>query len=113
MFTGSDVFTKYPSLKKMQGVDEEDIVESHDGREATLLKQIYNNPHLDSHLRGSPSAILTAMAEFAAKEDFLINIGPDKASKLAALIREHRPRVLVELGGYIGYVVDSWTAAYY
>lgn len=83
---------------------DEDIAESHDGREAALLKYIYNRPDLDSHLRGSPSAILAAMDEFAAQEDFLINIGPDKADKLAGLIREHRPRVLVELGGYVGYV---------
>ncbi|CAI7600041.1 unnamed protein product [Penicillium crustosum] len=97
------IFTKYPSLKKMEGLDDEDIVESHDGREVTLLKYIYNHPDLDTKLRGSPSAILAAMDEFAAQEDFLINIGSDKANKLAVLIRTHCPRVLVELGGYVGY----------
>ncbi|CRL31050.1 unnamed protein product [Penicillium camemberti] len=67
-----DIFTKYPSLKKMQGLDDKDIVESHDGRE----------------LRGSPPDILAAMDEFASQEDFLINIGPDKADKLTDLICE-------------------------
>ena len=105
--TEPDIFTKYPSLKKMQGMDEEDIVESHDGREVTLLKYIYSHPKLDSHLRGCPSAILAAMDEFAAQEDFLINVGSDKAGKLAVLIREHRPRVVLELGGYVGYVVHT------
>lgn len=99
------IFAKYPSLKKMEGLQDEDIVESHDGREITLLKYIYNHPDLDTKLRGSPSAILAAMDEFAAQKDFLINIGSDKANKLAVLIREHCPRVLVELGGYVGFVV--------
>lgn len=112
MSTELDIFTKYPSLKKMQGMNEEDILESHDGREITLLKYIYTRPDLDSNLRGSPSAILAAIDEFAAQQDFLINIGPDKAGKLVTLIREHRPRVLVEVGGYIGYVVDDQTAAF-
>ena len=98
-----DIYSKYPSLRKMQDVDEDDIVESHDGRETALLRYIYKHPELDRGLRGSPSGILAAMDEFAAQEDFLINIGSDKARKLAALVREHRPSVVVELGGYIGY----------
>ncbi|KGO42595.1 O-methyltransferase, family 3 [Penicillium expansum] len=101
--TDPEIFTKYPSLKKMEGLDDEDIVESHDGREVTLLKYIYNHSDLDTKLRGSPSAILAAMDEFAAQEDFLINIGPDKAEKLTDLLREYRPRVVVEVGTYVGY----------
>ncbi|RAL14157.1 O-methyltransferase [Aspergillus homomorphus CBS 101889] len=97
------MFTKYPSLRKMAALEESEIVESHDGREITLLKHIYAHPELDTKLRGSPVAILEVMDEFAAQEDFLINIGPDKAGKLAVLVREHRPRVVVELGGYVGY----------
>ncbi|KAJ5159909.1 S-adenosyl-L-methionine-dependent methyltransferase [Penicillium canariense] len=97
------IFAKYPSLRKMIGHEESEIVESHDGREITLLKYIYAHPELDTKLRGSPMAILGVMDEFAAREDFLINIGPEKAGKLAVLVREHQPRVLVELGGYVGY----------
>jgi hypothetical protein len=94
---------KYPSLGKLLDVPAEDVVESHDGREITLLKYIYNHPNLDSELRGSPKAILAAMDEFAAKEDFLISIGPDKAATMVGLIQKHRPKVLVELGAYVGY----------
>lgn len=97
-----EMFTKYPSLRKMMNVPEEEIVESHDGRETALLKYIYNRADLDTKLRGSPSAILAAIDEFAANEDFLINIGSNKAGKLADLIREHQPKLLLELGGYIG-----------
>lgn len=94
---------KYPSLEKFLNVAPEDVVESHDGREIALLKYVYNLPNLDSELRGSPKAILAAMDEFAAKEDFLISIGPDKAAKMVDLIQKHQPKVVVELGGYVGY----------
>ena len=33
----------------------------------------------------------------------LISIGPDKASKVTEIVREKRPKVVVELGGYLGY----------
>lgn len=92
-----------PSLKKFLDVPEDEIVESHDGREVTLLKYIYNHPKLDSELRGSPSAILAAMDEFATQEEFLINIGYDKAKILTDLIHEYKPKVLLELGTYVGY----------
>lgn len=90
-------FAKYPSLRKIMDV------ESHDGREARLLKYIYNHPKLDGELRGCPTAILAVMDEFAAQEDFLINIGSDKAKILSNFIHEHKPKLLLELGTYVGY----------
>lgn len=99
-----EIFTKYPSLRKVQGVPDEEIVESHDGRETTLLRFIYNHPDLDTNLRGSPGAILEVMDDFAAKEDFLIDVGEQKAGLLRDLIREQEPKVMVELGGYLGCV---------
>ncbi|OJJ48720.1 hypothetical protein ASPZODRAFT_130837 [Penicilliopsis zonata CBS 506.65] len=98
-----EILSKYPCFRKTVGIPMEDIVESHDGREVTLLKYIYNHPKLDSELRGSPQAILDAMDEFAAQEDFLINIGSHKAAVLTELLKEHQPKVIVELGGYVGY----------
>lgn len=91
-------FAKYPSLQKNMDI------ESHDGREAKLLRHIYDHPKLDSELRGSPTAILAVMDEFAAQEDFLINIGSDKATILSNFILEHKPKLLLELGTYVGYV---------
>ncbi|KAJ5096910.1 S-adenosyl-L-methionine-dependent methyltransferase [Penicillium angulare] len=99
----ADILTKYPSLAKFDNTD----VESHDGREATLLKYIYSHPSLEQ-LRGSPAAICALMDEFAAKEDFLINIGKDKGPKVENLIKEEKPTVLVELGGYVGYSAISF-----
>ncbi|KAJ6145579.1 S-adenosyl-L-methionine-dependent methyltransferase [Penicillium chermesinum] len=54
-------------------------------------------------LRGSPATILQAMDEFSAQTDFLINISWDKGGKVADLIKQDKPAVLVELGGYVGY----------
>ncbi|KAJ5372904.1 S-adenosyl-L-methionine-dependent methyltransferase [Penicillium concentricum] len=95
----SDLTAKYPSLNKFVDVND---VESHDGREVALLKYIYNHHALDE-LRGSPSAILGVIDEFAAQEEFLINIGPDKAAKVREIIQQEKPTVMVELGGYVGY----------
>ncbi|PYI06509.1 S-adenosyl-L-methionine-dependent methyltransferase [Aspergillus sclerotiicarbonarius CBS 121057] len=93
------IYEKYPSLRKFE---DDDYQESHDGREVTLLKHIYSHPSLPQ-IRDTPSALLDLMDEFAAKQDFLISIGPDKAEKLVKLFTEENPKVVVELGGYLGY----------
>jgi catechol O-methyltransferase len=90
---------KYPSLLK---VVDDSYIESHDGRETALLKYIYNHPDLDK-LRNSPADICRVMDEFAAKEDFLINIGSDKGGKVRDIIEKEKPTILLELGGYVGY----------
>lgn len=45
------------------------------------------------------------MDEYAAQEEFLISVGPNKERILTDLLlqEEKRARVLVELGGYVGY----------
>ncbi|KAJ5727152.1 S-adenosyl-L-methionine-dependent methyltransferase [Penicillium malachiteum] len=101
----AELLAKYPSLGKFD--DNDDEIESHDGREVVLLKYIYSHPSLDQ-LRGSPQAICDVMDEFAAKEDFLINIGSDKGKKVHDMIKEEKPSVLVELGGYVGYSAISF-----
>jgi catechol O-methyltransferase len=54
-------------------------------------------------MRGSPTKILEAIDEFAAKEDFLINIGEHKGQIVADIIASEKPKIFVELGGYLGY----------
>ncbi len=66
------------------------------------MRWLYQHPQFPN-MRNSPDIICAAMDEFAAQTDFLINIGPDKGQKVAALISEAKPRVFVELGGYVGY----------
>lgn len=43
------------------------------------------------------------MDDFACQQDFLINIGSDKARVVSDVIANEKPRVIVELGGYLGY----------
>ena len=101
MAISAEMKAKYPSIGKFE-IMGDDYVESHDGREAALLRYVYDHPALDE-LRGSPAAILRVIDEFAAQEDFLINIGWDKGAKVVDLIAQDKPRILVELGGYVGY----------
>lgn len=54
-------------------------------------------------MRNNPALILSTMDTFAAQQDFLINIGSDKGRIVADLIAEHKPKVSVEMGGYVGY----------
>jgi catechol O-methyltransferase len=54
-------------------------------------------------MRGSPSAVLSAFDEYAGHEEFLINIGQDKAQILTRMIIEKKPKTFVEIGGYLGY----------
>ena len=56
-----------------------------------------------SELRGNPTKILEAIDDFSYQQDFLISVGPQKARILKDLIDAKSPKVLVELGGYLGY----------
>ncbi|PQE31922.1 catechol O-methyltransferase protein [Rutstroemia sp. NJR-2017a WRK4] len=86
---------KWPSLAQL----EESETESHDGREEALLKYILA---LDP-LPDTPNAVLTAIDSFSLNHSFLISVGPHKAAILRDLIAQQKPKVLLELGGYLGY----------
>ncbi|WPH05086.1 S-adenosyl-L-methionine-dependent methyltransferase [Acrodontium crateriforme] len=96
----AEFIAKYPSLGKYER--EEDIVEWKDGREAAVLKYIIKRPE-SADLKNNPAKILEAMDHFSAQEDFLISIGSDKARLINELLKEEDPKIIVELGGYLGY----------
>ncbi|KAF2474792.1 putative O-methyltransferase [Lindgomyces ingoldianus] len=73
-----------------------------DGREIELLHFMYSHPTLDS-IRGSPTNVLAAIDEFGRTKKYLMNVGEDKGRIVANLIAEVKPKVMVELGGYVGY----------
>jgi catechol O-methyltransferase len=54
-------------------------------------------------MKGKPKHIMDAMDDFANKQDFLISIGVDKSKILGDIIDQTKPKVVVELGGYLGY----------
>ena len=63
---------------------------------------MYGRPNIDE-IRGSPAKVLAAIDEFARTKKYLMNVGEDKGRIVADLIAEVKPKVMVELGGYIGY----------
>lgn len=81
-----------------------------DGREIELLHFVYNHPNL-SEIRGRPQKVLEAIDEFGKTKKYLMNVGEFKAKIVANLIREVRPQVMVELGGYCGYSAIAFGAA--
>ena len=70
-----------------------------DGREEELVRFVTSRPEL----RGSPTRVLGAIDEFARTRKYLMNVGEDKGSIVVNLIRQTRPKIMVELGGYCGY----------
>ncbi|KAL4874328.1 hypothetical protein BJY04DRAFT_212166 [Aspergillus karnatakaensis] len=73
-----------------------------DGREIELLHYVYSHPKLEE-IRGSPTKVLATIDEYARTTKYLMNVGADKGLIVSKLIAEVKPKVMVELGGYIGY----------
>ncbi|KAI1208034.1 S-adenosyl-L-methionine-dependent methyltransferase [Annulohypoxylon truncatum] len=81
-----------------------------DGREIELLHFMYAHPHLND-MRGNPQKVLDAIDEYGKTRKYLMNIGEYKSKTVIDLIREEKPKVIVELGGYVGYSAIAFGAA--
>ncbi|KAI1452629.1 S-adenosyl-L-methionine-dependent methyltransferase [Annulohypoxylon moriforme] len=81
-----------------------------DGREIELLHFIYAHPHLNA-MRGKPQKVLDVIDEYGKTRKYLMNIGEYKSKTVTDLIREEKPEVIVELGGYVGYSAIAFGAA--
>ncbi|KAI6093629.1 S-adenosyl-L-methionine-dependent methyltransferase [Hypoxylon rubiginosum] len=81
-----------------------------DGREIELLHFIYSHPQLDQ-MRGNPQKVLDAIDEYGRTRKYLMNIGEYKSKTVINLIKNEKPRVMVELGGYVGYSAVAFGAA--
>ena len=73
-----------------------------DGREEALLDFIHTHPNI-SNLRNNPSAILDTIDEFGRTKDFLMTLGPAKRGIIKSLMAEQRPKVVMDVGAYVGY----------
>ncbi|KAJ7061998.1 S-adenosyl-L-methionine-dependent methyltransferase [Mycena amicta] len=100
---------KYPSLKKVD-LTKPDQVFFKDGRETRLLDWIYARSDIDT-LRNNPARVCAAIEEFSSQEEFLITIGSSKAQIVHDLIAAEKPRVVVEMGCYMGYSAISFADA--
>jgi catechol O-methyltransferase len=83
-------------------VRERKPITKQDGREIALLHYIFSRHDLKG-LRGHPGKVLTVIDEYVEKHSRLMNIGPRKGAFISRLIAEHKPSVMIELGGYVGY----------
>ncbi|KAG6010029.1 hypothetical protein E4U21_000471 [Claviceps maximensis] len=72
-----------------------------DGREAELLDHILSRQDIED-IRGSPRKVLAAIDEFGMKR-YLMNVGQEKGAIVTKEIASAKPKVMVELGGYVGY----------
>lgn len=81
-----------------------------DGREVQLLHFVYSHPKLDE-IRGSPEGVLAAIDEYGRTKKYLMNVGEDKGKIVSELIAKTKPKLMVELGGYVGYSTILFGAA--
>ncbi|KAJ7056579.1 S-adenosyl-L-methionine-dependent methyltransferase [Mycena amicta] len=102
----AELLEKYPSLKNV------DLTKPFfkDGRETRLLEWIYARSDLDT-LRNNPARVCAAIEEFSNQHELLINIGSAKAQLVHDLIAAEKPRVVVEMGCYMGYSAISFAHA--
>lgn len=73
-----------------------------DGREQGLLKFIQDHPRY-AQMKNNPNAILSAIDEYGVHHNFLMTVGQDKGRIVTQQISKQQPRVIVELGCYVGY----------
>lgn len=76
--------------------------QSQDGREVDLLHYIYRRDDLKL-LVNNPANVLNAINEYSTTYNGLINVGPKKGEFITTLIQKHKPSIMLELGGYVGY----------
>ncbi|KAF4963234.1 hypothetical protein FSARC_8732 [Fusarium sarcochroum] len=91
-----------PEFDQKKAYAEQEDVFFDDGREIELLHYIYGRSDIDE-LRGNPEGVLKAIDDFGRTKKYLMNVGEDKGKIVTDLIAEVKPKVMIELGGYVGY----------
>ncbi|KAF2454928.1 S-adenosyl-L-methionine-dependent methyltransferase [Lineolata rhizophorae] len=98
------------TFDKSKAYQDQDQVFFDDGREVELLHFVFGRPDIDS-IRGNPTAVVKAIDEYGRTKKYLMNVGEDKGAIVSNLIAEVKPRIMVELGGYVGYSAILFGAA--
>ncbi|KAI4209015.1 MAG: hypothetical protein LQ351_008013 [Letrouitia transgressa] len=102
MTASSEHVNGFNDKKAYQAQEEEGQKFFDDGREIDLLHFIFNRPDIAS-IRDSPQKVLDAIDEYGRTKKYLMNVGDQKGKIVCDLIRDLKPRLMVELGSYIGY----------
>ncbi|GFZ52237.1 hypothetical protein JCM24511_10010 [Saitozyma sp. JCM 24511] len=81
-----------------------------DGREEDLLKHLRSLPSLSRtetsglSLRDRSQRVLDAIHEFGKGENrYLMSVGETKGRQVEELVRSKKPKLILELGSYVGY----------
>jgi catechol O-methyltransferase len=69
-----------------------------DGRESKVADHVVNNAR-----RGDIDDVLDTIDKFAYEQTFLVNIGDEKGKLLDAAVKRADPKLILELGTYVGY----------
>lgn len=83
-----------PSFDQKKAYAEQEDVFFDDGREIELLHFIYDLPDIES-IRGSPQKVLDAIDLYGRTKKYLMNVGEDKGTIVADLIKEVKPETMV------------------
>ncbi|KAJ3217973.1 hypothetical protein HK099_005283 [Clydaea vesicula] len=67
-------------------------------REQSCLEYVKANA-----IKNNPKSVLDAIDKFCYDVKGMMNVGDDKGPIVDGLIFKHKPKVMVELGGYVGY----------
>ncbi|CAD31744.1 O-methyltransferase, human COMT catechol homolog 2 [Schizosaccharomyces pombe] len=73
-------------------------------KEQELENYIFSLPRekLDQ-IRGKPDEVINVIDEYVEQGHFLMNIGKLKGKIISEKIQQVKPKVMIELGGYVGY----------
>lgn len=77
----------------------------HEGTEERLVRRV-----LARATAGDPQSVLATVDAFCDTEHWMMNVGPVKGAFVDAAISQTRPKVIVELGTYVGYSTVRWAS---
>lgn len=80
-----------------------------DGREERLLEYVKDRLNLD--LPNRPQNVISLIDDFGANENYMMNVGKRKGAHVTDLIVNHKPKIMVEFGSYIGYSTILFASA--
>lgn len=73
-----------------------------------------------SATKGSPQSVIEAIDDFANHFHRIMIIGNDKGGKIEKVLKEYKPKIMYELGCFVGYsavrfgnLIREWGGKYY
>jgi catechol O-methyltransferase len=87
---------------------------------ADALKPMVATAVQYSATKGSPQSVIDTIDDFAHHYHRIMIIGDDKGGKIDKVLKEHKPKVMYELGCFVGYsavrfgaLIREWGGKYY